>query len=175
MNRKQTLFSLLVVLAMGISGMASAQPYNRYVTFQGALADVDGYDSGIAGVATYGIRVPELHKNFAVETEASMTFIEPEGKGVGGETFEVSYYTLGAYGVYAHPLSEKFHLRGRLGILYNNVEVSSPSRSSSDDDFDLSYGLGITAGMGKSTNVILEYTVINTDINHISVGLQLKL
>ncbi|MDH5446672.1 MAG: porin family protein [Gammaproteobacteria bacterium] len=171
MNRKLLFISVL----LGMSGIASAQPYNRYMTFQAALADVDGYDSGIAGIATYGIRVPEMHKNFAVETELAMTFVEPEGKGRGGEQFEVSYYNVGAYGVYAHPLSQKFHVRGRLGFNYQDVEVSSPSGSKSDDDFELSYGFGITVGLGSESRFILEYTVIDSDINHISAGMQFKM
>jgi len=175
MNRKQKLSTILLAVAMGLSGLANAQPYNRYMTFQGAMADVDGYSSGIAGVATYGVRVPELHKNFAVEAEYAMTFFEPDGKGAGGEEFEVSYYHLGAYGVYAHPLSTNFHVRGRLGILYQRVEVNSPSSSASDDDFELSYGFGFTAGMGQGKRVILEYTVIDSEINHISAGIQFKL
>ncbi len=174
MNRKQKIIALLAGMLMAVSGIANAQPYNRYTTFQAAMADVDGYDAGIAGVATYGIRVPEMHKNFAVETEFTMTFIEPEGKRAG-TTYEVSYYTLGAYGVYAHPVSEKFHVRGRLGILYEDVEVSAPGYSASDDDFELSYGLGITVGLSNSSRFILEYTVLESDINHISAGMQFKL
>lgn len=174
MNRKQQFFALLVVAMVGISGAANAQPYNRYTTFQGALADVDGYDSGIAGVATYGIRVPEMHKNFSVETEFSMTFFEPDAK-VGGTTYEASYYTLGGYGVYSHPVSEKFHVRGRLGVLYEDVEVSSAAGGTSDDGFELTFGAGITIGLSKTSRFILEYTVIESDINHISAGMQFKL
>lgn len=174
MNRKQKLFALLAVAVMGLSGVAHAEPFNRYTTFQGALADVDGYDSGIAGIATYGIRVPEMHKNFSVETEFSMTFIEPEGK-VGGTTYEASYYTLGGYGVYSHPVSEKFHVRGRLGVLYEDVEISTAAGSKTDDGFELSFGAGITVGLSKGSRFILEYTVIESDINHISAGMQFKL
>jgi hypothetical protein len=174
MNRKQKFILVLAGMLMGISGMANAQPYNRYTTFQAALADKDGYDAGIAGVATYGIRVPEMHKNFSVEAEATMTFVEPEGKS-GGDTWETSYYTLGGYGVYAHPLSEKFHVRGRLGVLYENVEQSTPTKSIKDDGFKLSYGLGITVGLSNESRFILEYTVIDTHINHISAGFQFKM
>jgi len=174
MNRKQQVIAVLAVLVMGFAGVVNAEPYNRYATIQGALADVDGYDSGIAGVATYGIRVPEMHSNFSVETEFSMTFVEPEGK-VGGTTWEASYYTLGAYGVYAHPLSEKFHVRGRLGVLYEDVEVNSPAESKTDDGFELTYGFGFTVGLGKDSRFILEYTVIESDINHISAGLMFRL
>lgn len=174
MNRKQNLFALLAVIAMTVSGAAGAEPFNRYFTAQGALADVDGYDSGIAGVFTYGLRVPEMHKNFSVEGEFTKTFVEPEGK-VGGTTWEVSYYTLGGYGVYSHPLNEKFHLRGRLGVLYENVEVSSPASSKSEDDFKLSFGVGMTVSLSTESRFILEYTVIDSDINHISAGLQFKL
>lgn len=174
MNRKQKLFALLAVAVMVISGSANAEPFNRYFSAQGALADVDGYDSGIAGVATYGIRVPEMHKNFSVETEFSMTFVEPEGKAFG-TTYEVSYFTLAGYGVYSHPVSEKFHVRGRLGLLYEDVEVSSAAGGSSEDDFGLSFGAGITIGLSKTSRFILEYTVIESDINHISAGMQFKL
>ena len=174
MNRKQKIIVVLAGMLMGISGMANAQPYNRYTSFQGAMADVDGYDAGIAGVATYGIRVPEMHKNFAVETEFTMTFIEPEGLE-RGTTYEASYFTLGAYGVYAHPLSEKFHVRGRLGILYEDYEKSSPTTSATRDGFELSYGLGITVGLSQETRFILEYTVIESDINHLSAGFQFKM
>lgn len=174
MNRKQTLFALLAVAIMTISSAAHAQPFNRYYSLQGALADVDGYDSGIAGIATYGVRVPEMHKNFSVEGEFGMTFIEPEGKAAG-TTYEASYYTLGAYGVYAHPVSEKFHVRGRLGVLYEDVEISSAAGSTSDDGFELTFGAGISIGLSKESRFLLEYTVIESDINHISAGLMFKL
>lgn len=171
MNRKKLIVGLLAML---LTGAANAEPFNRYTTFQAALADVDGYDSGIAGVATYGIRVPEMHKNFSVEGEFAMTFVEPEGKR-SGTTYEASYHALGAYGVYAHPLSEKFHVRGRLGVLYEDVEISAPGYSESDDDFELSYGFGITVGLTKESRFILEYTVLESDINHISAGMQFKM
>ena len=174
MNRKQQIIAALAVFLVGVTGLAQAEPFNRYTTFQGALADVDGFDSGIAGIATYGVRVPEMHKNFAVEAEFAMTFIEPEAK-VGGTTWEASYYALGAYGVYAHPLSEKFHVRGRLGIVYYDLEKSSALRSESDDDFDPAYGVGITVGLSKETRFILEYTAIGSDLNNISLGFQFKL
>ncbi len=174
MNKKQKVVALLAVLVMGFSAVANAQPFNRYFTAQGALADVDGYDSGIAGVMTYGIRVPEMHKNFSVETEFSMTFIEPEGK-VSGTTYEASYFALGGYGVYSHPVSEKLHVRGRLGLLYEDVEVSSAAGSTTDDGFELSFGAGVTVSLSKESRFILEYTVLESDINHISAGLQFKL
>lgn len=174
MNRKKSVLAFLIVTGLMVTGMVQAEPFNRYYSLQGALADVDGYDSGIAGVATYGIRVPEMHKNFSVETEFSMTFIEPEGQ-VAGTTYEVSYFTLGAYGVYSHPVSEKLHLRGRFGLLYEDVEVSSAAGGKSDDDFELSFGGGISVGLGAESRFLLEYTVIESDINHISAGLMFKL
>lgn len=171
MNIKQFFIG---VLALMFVGLVNAEPYNRYTTFQAALADVDGYDSGIAGIATYGIRVPEMHKNFAVEGEFAMTFIEPEAK-TNGTTWEASYHALGAYGVYAHPLSEKFHVRGRLGFVYSDVEYSTATKSESDDSFDLGYGFGLTVGLTKESRFIIEYTAIGSDLNNISVGMQFKM
>lgn len=173
MNRKQKIFALLAVMVMGISGAANAQPFNRYFAAQGALASVDGgYDNGISGVFTYGVRVPEMHKNFSVETEFTTTILKPEKNGSGpGAGTEVSYYTLAGYGVYSHPLNNKFHFRGRLGILYEDVEAGGAS----DDDVGLSFGIGFTANMSKTSRFILEYTVIESDITHLSAGLQFKL
>ena len=169
MNRKQL---LIAVVAMMLTGIVNAQPYNRYTTFQAALADVDGYDAGIAGVATYGIRVPEMHKNFAVEGEFAMTFIEPENQAQG---WEASYYTLGLYGVYAHPVTDKFHVRGRLGFVYADAEYNSATQSVTDDGFELSYGFGATVGLSKETRFIIEYTDIGSDLNNISAGFQFKM
>ena len=79
MNRKQKLFALLAIVAMGLSGVASAEPFNRYFSAQGALADVDGgFDNCLSAVLTYGIRVPEMHKNFSVETEFTTSVFKPE-------------------------------------------------------------------------------------------------
>ena len=115
-----------------------------------------------------------MDKNFSVEAEATSTLVEPKGT-VAGTTWEASYYTLGGYGVYSHPLSEKFHLRGRLGVLYKNVQVSSPTESKKEDGFELSYGLGFTVGLGEASRFILEYTVLDTHINNFSAGVQFKL
>ncbi len=174
MNRKNYLFVVLAAAALLVAGAASAEPFNRYMTLQGALADVDGYDSGIGGVATYGVRVPEMHKNFSVEAELTKTFVEPEGRYLGS-TWEVSYYTLAGYGVYSHPVTERFHLRGRAGLLYENVKVSSPASSKTEDDFKISFGLGFTLNLSNESRFILEYTVIDSDINHISAGMQFKM
>lgn len=175
MNRKQKLFALLAVMAMGLSGAASAEPFNRYFTAQGALADVDGgFDNGLSAVVTYGIRVPEMHKNFSVETEFTTSVFKPE-RTEAGTTYDASYYTLAGYGVYSHPLNNKFHLRGRAGILYSDIEAGSAAGSGSEDAFDLSFGFGVTVNMSKTSRFILEYTVVQPDITHISAGMQFKL
>lgn len=174
MNRKQKLLSILGCILMGITGAANAQPFNQYFNAQGALADVDGFDSGIGGILTYGLRVPEMHKNFSVEGEFTTTLVEPEGKFFGS-TYEASYFTLAGYGVYTHTLNEKFQVRGRVGLLYEDVEVSSPVSSRSDDDFGLSFGVGLTVGLSNTSRFIVEYTIIDSDINHISAGMQFKL
>lgn len=147
---------------------AQAESFNKYIGAQAAIADVDNMDNGVAAVVTYGSRVPEVSKRFFVEGEVTTTVVDPERPGV-----EISYYTLGGYAVYAPQISDSVSVRGRAGILYQNISVSGSGKS--DNDFELSFGFGATMKMSDSMNLIIDYTVHDSDISHISAGLQIKI
>ena len=159
--------SALLVL---LSNNAMAES-GDYVNAQLAIADVDGFSDGLAVVASYGIPMRDVHKNFSVEGEFTFTLIDPDRPGI-----EVSYFTLAGYGVYTHPVDDNFKLRGRLGLLYEDVDVTLPGTgiSASDGDIGLSFGFGVTYKLDKQMNLIAEYTIIESDISHLSAGIQYR-
>ena len=169
MNKLRILIATSMLAMVGSVNAAG----NDYLNAQLAIADVDGYDEGIAGVVTYGMPLPQVHQNFFVEGEFTSTLADPDAV-IGGTSVEASYYTLGAYAVYAHPISDDIKLRGRAGLLYYDLDVSASGSGirASDDGFELTFGVGATFNVATDLNVIAEYTVIEDDITHLSAGVQ---
>jgi hypothetical protein len=162
---------LATVCLVSLSLPAAAQ--ERYFNAELGVADVDGFDNGWVLIGGYGFQVPQVDKNFYVEGEVSATLSNPDT--VGGD---ISYYSFGGYAVYALPVSNNFKLRGRAGLLYYNADVSGntggTSFTSGDDGFELSYGIGATIGINDQLDVLVDYTRIHSDINHLSAGVQYR-
>ncbi|MDH5179378.1 MAG: porin family protein [Gammaproteobacteria bacterium] len=143
-----------------------AETFNTYITTSAAMSDVDNMDNGISAQITYGSRVPEIGKRFFYEAEFTTSIVDPEAPGV-----DLSYYTLGAYAMFAPNITDTMVLRLRAGLLYQNVEVNGKT----DDDVEASFGFGVGFDLGKTTNMVVEYTRHDDDISHISVGIQFKI
>lgn len=165
-NKRITWLAMLLVGCFAVTGV-QADTFNRYINTQAALADVDNMDDGIAAVITYGGRVPEVSKRFFLEGEVTTTIIDPEAPGT-----EISYFTLGAYAMYAPMVTDEMALRLRAGLLYQNVSANG---GLDDDDVELSFGFGVGYTLGKTTNLVIEYTRHDEAISHISAGIQFKI
>lgn len=157
----------LAVFCLGITSV-QAESFNRYISAQAALADVDNSDNGVAAVMTYGARVPEISKRFFVEGEFTTTIVDPEPPGS-----EISYYTLGAYAAYIPMVTDTMGLRLRAGLIYQDISISGSGKS--DDGIEASFGFGAIFNLGKTTNLIVEYTIHDAEIAHISAGIQFKI
>jgi opacity protein-like surface antigen len=144
-----------------------------YVGAQLAISDIDGFDNGLALVLNAGKELNNL-PGLAVEGELTTTVSSPEAD-IGGISAEASYWTLAGYGVYTIPLNQQVGLRGKVGALYENVDVDvSGAGDESDDEFGLSLGVGATFRMSPKMNLIAEYTRIEEDVNHLSAGVQFR-
>jgi opacity protein-like surface antigen len=117
-----------------------------------------------------------LTSEITLESELNLGLLggEYEQKNSLGEVFEEGEYriwTLAGYGVYRFPLSNFAYLKGKLGVLYENVK-----RSGKIDD-KTSTGFGLAGGLGAGTQVIENLTVeaeitgIDKDIIFYSLGL----
>jgi len=164
------------IIAAGCLAFATAQaqtPQEQYAKIQLAIADVDGFDNGLALVGTYGLKMPQVHPNFSFEGELTTTISDPE-TSFFGTTLKASYYTLAGYGVYTHQATPKLALFGRAGLLYEDVSIDTPFGSGSSSDFGLSFGVGANVAMQRNLDFTAGLTIIESDINHISAGVNYR-
>lgn len=149
---------------------------DQYVLGKFGFMSVDLNDAdplfSLGALYGYGI-TPEI----TVEGELNLGLIggEYKQKNAQGQTFEKGDYriwTLAGYGVYRFPLSDVAYLKGKLGLLYENVK-----RSGDLIGGDTSNGFGLAGGIGAGTQVIkgltaeAEITGIDQDIIFYSLGL----
>jgi len=158
-----------------LAGTVQAQGQS-YANAQLAIANVDGFDDGIALVGTYGVHLPQVHPNFSVEGEFTTTVSNPE-TNTWGNKLEISYYTLAAYAVFTQPLTPQLSVYGRAGMLYEDVTADAyipgfGTVSSSATDTGLSFGVGGNFSLSKQMDITAGLTVIESDINHLSAGLR---
>jgi len=62
------------------------------------------------------------------------------------------------------------YFKGKMGYLDEKVNASIAGASISGSDSGLSFGIGGGWKIGKSTSLELEYTIIEQDVNFVSVG-----
>lgn len=89
--------------------------------------------------------------------------------GISGGKSDLGDYdiwTVAGYGVYRHPISDTAYLKGKLGLLHENVKVQSASAS--DSGFAGGFGFGFKIA---KTLIELEATIIDKDIIFYSAGL----
>ena len=163
----QSMVGLTLLIGLGTPAMAQERYFNAAL----GIADVDGFDDGWVLIGGYGIQVPEVDKNFFIEGEITATLDDPERAGA-----DVSYYTLAGYAVYALPVTQTVDLRGRAGLLYYDADVSGTAGPFSfredEDGIELSFGIGARFEVNNELDVIVDYTQIESDIDHLSAGIQ---
>ena len=171
---KKQLLAMALTAAFGVAGAQAAQPGQSspmYFGAQLALADVDGFDDGLSLVGTLGFPADHLAPNLSFEAELGMSMSDPD-RSFAGQTLEASYWYLAGFGVYSLPLNNNFELRGKLGLGYIDVEVDTPIGTFSDDDIEAMFGLGLIIPMNNTMRFITEYTHVESDIDHLSAGVQ---
>lgn len=175
-----------LVGAMAMAGAISSANAAEYASLQLGMSDVTGLNNGSALIGTLGIPMPHVGPHFSFEGEFTKALGKPEVSYVDwfGDRIstEVDYWTLGGYGVLAIPLNNQFSLRGRIGLLYESLDVQfrdtgwAPGNFTvSDSDLGLSYGFGLTYKTSSTMKFIAEYTQIESDISHLSAGVQFPL
>lgn len=176
-----------IIGAVAMAGVATTAQAANYASVQLGMADVSGMDSGTAIIGTLGMPMPEVHKNFAFEAEITKALSKPkhtESFSFGGQNYtikaEADYFTLAGYGVMTFPINPQVDLRGRIGLLYESVKVTikddffGTSASGSDSEIGLAFGFGGTYKLSSTRKVIVEFTQIESDITHLSAGVQFQ-
>ncbi|MFO7594109.1 MAG: outer membrane beta-barrel protein [Pseudomonadota bacterium] len=176
-------YSLGICLAGCLLAAGTAHAQNeQYAKAQLAISDVDGFGNGLALVGTYGMKLPQVHQNFSVEGELTTTIVNPD-TSVFGHSLEASYYSLGAYAVYTHPINQQVELYGRGGLLYLHTSIDyytvdwfgrAQVESSSDNDIEPTIGFGTNISFMEGFDFTAGATIISSDITHLGAGVQFK-
>ncbi len=160
-----------------------AQAEDATVNAQIVLPSVSGFSGGTGIALGYEMPMPDVTPNFSIEGELTKSISSPAASG-----FEYSYYTLAAYAKYSHPVNAKLEVFGRAGLLYESVEYDVQScnfvfpvglvcgtQSVSKTDTGLSLGGGINYKLNPQMDFTAGYTIIASDLNHVSAGIKFKM
>ena len=173
------LVALISIFALaGTAQFVQADEGDKYVGVKTGIMSIDVY--GIDDITALGFLV-----GFGLTPEVSL-----EGElniGISGGEIdtgviiidgEFDIWTLAAYAVYRHPINDTISLKGKAGLLYESVEFDMDtilgSLSGDDTDFGVSFGAGATIKVTDLLSVDVEYTIIETDVDYLSAGLNYK-
>lgn len=135
-----------------------------------------GYFGGTAGLMTIdhrgvddpmnlGIRAGySLPSGWGVEGEYTNSIVSADGNAFGRRV-DIDVETLAAYGTYR--TYGDLYFKGRAGILHEDVDYFG-------SDTGIAVGGGVGFFMGPNTNVELEYTRVEQDVNFWSATMALN-
>lgn len=165
--KSRLLFVLLLGLGMTIHSSARALD-NGYIGVNFGLMEVDNpnFDPAFNVGITVGAIINQ-RGNMSVALEGQLTTTAIEGDTSAVTDWEID--TLGIYGALRLGKAAYFKLKGG----YVNWDISFDT-GGSDDDGDLSWGLGFGLPMRSGNTLELEYTIIgdrdnDDDISYLSL------
>ncbi|WP_444911557.1 outer membrane beta-barrel protein [Microbulbifer sp. PAAF003] len=152
------------VLALVVSAGAIAEG-----AYWGGVAGIADFDfKGVDNPLNLGLRAGYVRASgFGVEGEYTSSLLSGETEAYG-RNVDVDIRTLATYATYR--TEGDWYLKGRLGLLYEDVSVGS-ERS---DDLGVSLGAGIGYSLNEIYHLELEYTVLETDVSYWSGGFSLR-
>ncbi len=166
MNAKKLIASLALVASLAAAATAQAEG-KIYVGAKigSANSDLPGFtgDAFTAGVyGGYNMLGQDSH--FAANLNGGTLSVEGElytttikGKTNFGAKWEV--LSLGAYAAYRHPLSRDFYLKGKVGIVHYDLDLSvgAPAGTGTDTSLAAGIGAGWKIGPGRIEADITTY------------------
>lgn len=164
---------LSLFLLAGYSGTAYCAAGDQYLLpkFGLMLIDLNNADPLLSLGLMYGIGLTE---NMSVEAEINAGISGGEYKEANNRG-EYRVQTFASYLAYRHPLGKTGYLKGKLGVLTEQVELTrlellSATKSSTSKDTGVASGLGAGVFMGRRLTMEVEVTVIDKDIRFYSLG-----
>lgn len=151
------------LLAYGPAG--AQQPGNPlYVGAKIGLMDPDrGDEATNLGVLAGYTLVEDSNGAFAVEGEYTRTFDDGE---IAGADWDIE--TLAAY--LAYRTAGDVFLKAKAGYGWWDVNVDRFATRFEDDDWDFTFGAGVGFRFSRKAGLEVEYTVVQEDIDFLSLG-----
>ncbi len=173
---KMKLFRIIAVLSILLFAVVNAQAASAqgvkptpYIGGKLGLMMVDGsgFDDAINAGALVGMTLNQVQAgSLAVEAELTLTLVD--GEISGGPDWDVT--TLAGYGVYRS--NGPIYFKGKAGLVYWDFDLDGFRGSS--DDIDLSIGIGGGLKISDKAALELEYTIIESDLDFLSVGFKIN-
>lgn len=168
---KKRYIAVVVGLASVVSMSAQAEGMinggERYGALSLGIQSVTDSDSGMVLIATVGQEMATVAPGFAVELESSLTIVSPSYRdSYWGRTWDADIFTLAGYGVHKVPAGPVM-VYGRAGLLYESISFSD---GGDETDMGLSFGAGVSYDLGNGISARADWTLIEADVTHLSVG-----
>ena len=170
----KTLFNTLLLILVAYSSNAWADRGDQYVLGKLGVMSVKLNNADTLGsiglLYGYGL-TPKV----SIESELNLGLLggKYEQKNSEGvfEKGDYRIWTLAGYGVYRFPLTDVAYLKGKLGLLYENVKRSGQLSDKTSKGFGLAGGVGAGTRIADTLTLEGEITSIDKDIVFFSVGL----
>ena len=153
-----------------------AQADGAYVGAKLGLVSVDAseFDNATNAGIVLGYDFVRSNATFSVEGELTTTLSDGDLSMPGAGKAEWDITTMAIYGVTKLQLSNSAYLKGKLGVLNEDVSVNTAFGSFSEDDTGMSFGFGLGFKIREMVSLEVEYTIIEDDVDFFSVGSNLS-
>ncbi len=158
----RTALSIFLLLIMN-TGAAE----QLYVNAQLALSKPSSFGSGVEALVAAGMPVPE-HRNIFLEAELTSTLITPQR-----DSSEISYSSLGGYGIYRKMMDEQLAIHGKVGMLY---QYSTPEQDDIRRGMGIALGIGATIRHNRAVSYLIEGVAVQgtLDLFRLSAGVSYR-
>lgn len=168
---------VLIVLCVVFSGVnAFSNQGSNYFGINLSRCDYsyDGMSGDFNPLAVIGKLGYCFHRNFAVEGRLGLGLTEDENDAYGHDVSMELDNLIGIYCKGFFDIDKKIQVYGLIGLTRAEGTVEGPGFSDSDDDNDLSYGIGIDFKIAYKLYIGLEYmnylSKSDYDLDAIAVG-----
>lgn len=167
---------VLVVLALLFAVNAQAaepKPYMGAKIGQ-MMPDGGGFDDATNIGVVLGMTLNQVQAG-SISLEGELTFSVADGDiDLFGASGDWDIMTLAGYGVFRS--NGPLYFKGKAGLLYEDVSVDAPGLLGgySDDDIGLSIGVGGGYKLSDKASLELEYTIIESDVDFLSIGMNVN-
>ncbi len=174
---KTTTIAMTLALAAGLAAAGTAQAQGKiYVGAKAGVVQVDntGFDNAFNAGVYGGYNMLGKDSQFAADlkggtlaAEGEVTLSVAKGDAPVGDWDLTS---VGAYAAYRHPLTDYFYLKGKLGVVRYDIDISAGS-----DNTETALAAGIGAGWKVGPGSLeAEITTYESDVLFVSAGFHMN-
>jgi len=158
--------NLFLITLLSLS--ASIAHSELYIGAKGGVMSISN-DIPFDDATSIGILLGANIQNSGIAIEGELTTTVSAADHKTNSNTELDIYTLAIYGVYRS--SGDFYFKGKGGLVYEYLKISGFVLPLEGEDLGLSLGAGGGFRINDNATLELEYTIIESDIDYISLGI----